>query len=59
MMPRLLLDTHIVVRWLADPKRLSREQAKALERVVQRAEPVALSVITLLEIATIAIFDRL
>jgi PIN domain nuclease of toxin-antitoxin system len=59
MLPRLLLDTHIVVRWLFDPKRLSREQAKTLERAVQRTEPVALSAMTLLEIAMLVSEGRL
>jgi PIN domain nuclease of toxin-antitoxin system len=54
MLPRLLLDTHIVLRWLIDAKRLSRLQARALETAVQRGEPVALSAITLLEIAVLA-----
>jgi len=53
MFPRLLLDTHIVVRWLGDIKRLSREQARVLERAVQRAEPIALSATTLLEVAVL------
>ena len=51
MLPRLLLDTHIVIRWLNDTKRLSREQARALERAVRRTEPIALSAMTLLEIS--------
>ena len=51
MLPRLLLDTHIVVRWLSDIKRLSREQARVLEKAVQRTELVALSTMTLLEIS--------
>jgi PIN domain nuclease of toxin-antitoxin system len=51
VLPRLLLDTHILVRWLIDVKRLSREQARALEKAVQRSEPIALSTMTLLEIA--------
>lgn len=51
MAPRLLLDTHIVIRWLAEPKRLSRNQSRILEQAVNRAEPVAVSDITLLEIA--------
>jgi len=54
MLPRLLLDTHIVLRWLIDAKRLSRVQARVLETAVQRGEPVALSAITLLEIAVLA-----
>lgn len=53
MLPRLLLDTHIVVRWLSDIKRLSREQARALEKAVQRTEPIALSATTLVEIAVL------
>jgi len=53
VLPRLLLDTHIVVRWLGDIKRLSREQARVLERAVQRAEPIALSATTLLEVAVL------
>lgn len=48
---RVLLDTHIVVRWLAEPKRLSREQARILNEVIRRRETVAISAITLLEIA--------
>jgi PIN domain nuclease of toxin-antitoxin system len=51
--PRLLLDTHILVRWLAAPKRLSREQARVLRDAVRRHEPVALSAISLLEIAVL------
>ena len=51
MTPRLLLDTHIVVRWLAEPKKLSRDQRRSLRSAVRRGEPLALSAITLLEIA--------
>jgi PIN domain nuclease of toxin-antitoxin system len=49
----LLLDTHIVVRWLASPKRLSRDQARALREAVRRHEPVGVSSISLLEIAVL------
>jgi PIN domain nuclease of toxin-antitoxin system len=51
MLPRFLLDTHIVVRWLADPRRLTREQSRVLDRAGSRSEPLAISAITLLEIA--------
>ena len=54
MLPRLLLDTHVAVRWLVDAGRLSREQLGALESAVRRGEPVALSAISLLEIAVLA-----
>ena len=49
--PRFLLDTHILVRWLTAPKKLSREQARVLRDAVRQREPVAISAITLLEIA--------
>ncbi len=54
MLPRLLLDTHILVRWLVDAKKLSREQSRLLETAIKRNEPVAVSAITLLEVAILA-----
>jgi PIN domain nuclease of toxin-antitoxin system len=54
LLPRFLLDTHVAVRWLVEPKRLSREQFRLLEAAVQRSEPVALSAVSLLEIAILA-----
>jgi PIN domain nuclease of toxin-antitoxin system len=53
LLPRLLLDTHVAVRWLIEAKRLSREQVRVLERAVRHTEPVALSCISLLEIAVL------
>jgi PIN domain nuclease of toxin-antitoxin system len=47
----LLLDTHVLVRWLVEPKRLSRDQLRTLRGAVRRGEPLALSAVTLLEIA--------
>lgn len=51
MQPRFLLDTHVAVRWLIEARRLSREQLRVLEGAVRRTEPVALSAISLLEVA--------
>ena len=51
MIPRLLLDTHIVVRWLIDAKRLTREQSRAIDAAERRSEPMAISMISVLEIA--------
>ena len=51
MQPRLLLDTHILLRWLIETKKLSREQDRLLTAAIKRNEPVAISAITLLEIA--------
>ena len=48
---RLLADTHILLRWLREPKRLSREQLRSLEASLLRAEPVGISAASLLEIA--------
>jgi PIN domain nuclease of toxin-antitoxin system len=48
---RFLLDTHIVVRWLVDPRKLSREQTRILNQATRRAEPIGLSAMSLLEIA--------
>ena len=43
----------MLVRWLVDPRRLSREQLRVLRGAVRRCEPLALSAITLLEIAVL------
>jgi PIN domain nuclease of toxin-antitoxin system len=51
--PRLLLDTHVVLRVLTDTKKLSREQRRYLQAALGRTEPVALSAITLLEVAVL------
>lgn len=49
----ILLDTHVVV-WLAlEPARISKKARSAIEKSRQRAEGLAVSDITLLEIATI------
>jgi PIN domain nuclease of toxin-antitoxin system len=48
---RFLLDTHVLVRWLAEPKKLSREQLRVLREAVRHREPLGVSAITLLEIA--------
>lgn len=53
MNPRFLLDTHILVHWLSAQKKLSREQLRVLREAVRRREPVAISAITLLEIAVL------
>jgi PIN domain nuclease of toxin-antitoxin system len=52
----LLLDTHIAVRWLVTPRKLTREQLRALREAVRRRERVAVSAISLLELAVL--FDE-
>lgn len=51
LIARLLLDTHILVRWLAAPKKLSREQLRALRQAVRAREPLAVSAISLLRVS--------
>lgn len=53
-MPRIILDTHVAVRWFVDPKKLSREQHRLLIRSAEQLETIALSAMTLLEIAMLA-----
>jgi PIN domain nuclease of toxin-antitoxin system len=50
---RFLLDTHVLVRWLIEPRKLSRDQIRVLSEADRHAEPLALSTITLLEIAVL------
>jgi PIN domain nuclease of toxin-antitoxin system len=43
----------VLVRWLADSRKLSREQLRVIRGAVRRCEPLALSAITLFEIAVL------
>ena len=56
---RFLLDTHIVIRWLTEPRKLNREQTRVLEDAERRGAPLAVSAISLLEIAALFGKDRL
>jgi len=51
---RFLLDTHVVVRWLTLPKKLSSEQARVLREAERFREIVAISAFSLIEIAMLA-----
>ncbi|HEY4259993.1 MAG TPA: type II toxin-antitoxin system VapC family toxin [Schlesneria sp.] len=50
----LLLDTHILIRWSQQPDRLSKEQLRVLRNVARQSETVAISAITLWEMAQLA-----
>ena len=50
-MPSILLDTHILAWWQSNPRRLSRLQAHMLRELESRGEPVAISAVTLRELA--------
>jgi PIN domain nuclease of toxin-antitoxin system len=58
MQPRLLLDTHILIRWLFEMKKLSRTQLRVLETAVDRGEPVAFSAVSILEISLLTSGER-
>ncbi len=57
--PRLLLDTHILVRWLQDRKKLTRQQVRGMESSVRNRAPFAFSAVSLLEIAMLVGDNRL
>jgi len=44
------LDTNVVIRWLSEPRKLSREQARVLADAEKSGEAVAVSTITLFEL---------
>ena len=50
---RLLADTHVVLRWFSQSRKLTREQSRALEHSVQRAEQVGISCVSLIEMAVL------
>jgi PIN domain nuclease of toxin-antitoxin system len=52
--PRLLLDTHIVIRWISDSKKLSRSQCRVLDDAEGRGECVGVSAFSLIEIVLLA-----
>ncbi|HEY7391550.1 MAG TPA: type II toxin-antitoxin system VapC family toxin [Bryobacteraceae bacterium] len=47
------MDTHILIRWLSEAKKLSRTQHRVLESAIRRGEPVAFSAMCLMEIAVL------
>jgi PIN domain nuclease of toxin-antitoxin system len=57
--PEFLLDTHVVVRWLIEPRKLSKDQARFLRTEVNRGHPLAIAAMSLLEIATLTASRRI
>ncbi len=58
-MPTVLLDTHILIWWRLDSRRLGRNQTRLLQDLEKRGEPVAISAITLWEMAMLAARGRI
>ena len=56
---RYLLDTHVVIWWLMDDRKLSKAHARTLERCERSGTPVGLSAISLWEIAKLVERGRL
>ena len=48
-----MLDTHVLIHWLSESRKLSRDQLRVLRDAVGREQPLALCTITLMEIAVI------
>jgi PIN domain nuclease of toxin-antitoxin system len=57
--PEFLLDTHVVVRWLIEPRKLSKDQARVLRSETSRGRPLAIAAMSLLEIATLTASGRI
>jgi len=53
-----LLDTHVLIRWLRDDRRLTRAQWRAIRRASEE-RPLWVSDITLWEIATLHVVGRI
>ena len=54
-----LLDTHVIVWWLTDDRKLRKEHARLLDKNERANVPVAISAITLWEIAKLVERGRL
>ena len=54
MRPRFLLDTHVLIRWLIEPRKLSEDQRRTIQNAEQGGEQVFFSAASLMEIALLA-----
>ena len=55
----IALDTHALVWWVSDPERIPSRARRLLDRAVRDAEPVAVSSISVWEIAMLVARGRL
>lgn len=58
-MPGILLDTHILIWWLLDSQRLDRSMVRRLQDLENRQKSLAISAITLWEIAMLEARGRI
>lgn len=48
---RFLLDTHVLLRWLSEPRKVTREQRRVIERAERSGLPLGVSAMSLVEAA--------
>lgn len=46
-----MIDTHEFIRWVLRPQRLGREQIRVIREAQRRHQPIAISAMTVLELA--------
>ena len=54
-----MLDTHIVIRWFYEPRRLTRGQKRIIETAERQGTQLGVSAFTLIEIALLVILGRI
>jgi PIN domain nuclease of toxin-antitoxin system len=55
----ILLDTHALIWWLSDPERLPAKARRSIDTAVESEDPIAVSSISLWEIAMLVVRGRL
>ncbi len=55
----ILFDTHIWWRWVSEPRKLSRSQARAIEQAERRDQWISVSAMSLWELAQMAARSRI
>jgi PIN domain nuclease of toxin-antitoxin system len=55
----ILLDTHALIWWVSEPSRIPEKARRLLDAAVERGGPVAVSAISIWEVAMLVARDRL
>ena len=58
-MSALLVDTHVLIRWLLEPDKLTRPQNRVLRIAENRSATISVSAITVWELALLAVSGRI
>jgi PIN domain nuclease of toxin-antitoxin system len=59
VLPHFLVDTHILLHWRSNPRKLSKEQLRVLRAEEHHGRPFALSAFSLVELALLISEGRL